>query len=385
MNKIILLLILISANLFALPVIKNPELSNAVASVESAFANKQYKSAEKYCKQIFNMKNPAAQKELKDLKTDDNSPYNLRLHLILLDCMFFNKKSHSEFFKNECEKTIAEYKDLPEAKYNLQWVYLHLSRYYHAVKNKKMKTQVLKEGADFLPESQLPTLYVINLMNNCHKSIPKNTIAEIKRIFNKNKEVNNGKLTPRLAYYNVILTKRTGGNVFPAISNFLTSYPNAKPIELINAIKMARDVIPFDKPEQVRKYYNMLLILAVKQINTKERLKVIGFIINEKKKLEVIIPNYNVILTKRTGGNVFPAINNFLTSYSNAKPIELINAIKMARDAIPFDKPEQVRKYYNMLLILAVKQVNTKERLKVIGFIINEKKKLETIMPELRK
>ncbi len=57
----------------------------------------------------------------------------------------------------------------------------------------------------------------------------------------------------------------------------------------------------------------------------------------------------------------------------------------MARDAIPFDKPEQVKDYYNTLTILAVKQNSDKNSLETIGFIINEKKKLEAIMPELRK
>jgi len=37
-----------------------------------------------------------------------------------------------------------------------------------------------------------------------------------------------------------------------------------------------------------------------------------------------------------------------------------------------------------MLMVLAIKQVNTQDRLRVIGFIINEKKKLEAIIAEFK-
>jgi len=58
--------------------------------------------------------------------------------------------------------------------------------------------------------------------------------------------------------------------------------------------------------------------------------------------------------------------------------------IEIAREAIPFDQPELVKDYYNMLMILAIKQPGTKERLKVIGLIINEKKRIEVIMPQIK-
>ncbi len=290
MNKIIFLFIFISANLFAIPVIKNPELSNAVASVESAFANKQYELAEKYCRKIFNLKNTNAQKELEKLKSSDNIPYTFRLHLILLDCMACTRQSYSDSFKKECEQTLAKYKDLPEAKEFIQWVYLHLSEHYRAIHNKKTGIQILKEGADALPKSHLPVYYVINLMDSSPEPLPSNIISEVKRMIKKNKEVNNNKITAGMAYCKLILIKKTEGNVFHKAIDFLKSYPNANFEYIKGAIEIAREAIPFDKPEQVKDYYNMLMILAIKQPDTQDRLKVIGLIINEKKKLEVIIP-----------------------------------------------------------------------------------------------
>jgi len=290
MNKSIFLFIFISANLFAMPVIKNPELSNAVASVESAFANKQYELAEKNCRKIFDLKNTNAQKELEKLKSSDNIPYTLRLHLILLDCMACTRQSYSESYKDECINTLAKYKDLPEAKEFIQWVYIHLFQYYCAVHNKKIGIEFLKKGADFLPKSYLPVYYVINLMDSSPDPLPTNIISEVKRIIKKNKEINNNKLTSGMAYCKLILIKKTEGKVFHKAIDFLKSYPNSDFEYVKGAIEIARDNISFDKPEQVQNYYNMLMILAIKQPSTKNRLKVIGLIINEKKKIETIMP-----------------------------------------------------------------------------------------------
>ncbi|MCK5852081.1 hypothetical protein KAH27_03540 [bacterium] len=295
MNKIIFLLIIISANLFAIPVIKNPELSNAVASVESAIADKQYEVAERNCREIFNSKSKDLQKELETLKSIDNSPYILRLHLILLDCMAHTKQSYSESYKNECLKTIAKYKDLSECKKHIQWAYIHLFQYYCAIYNKKMGIQILKEGADALPKSHLQVYYAINLIDSSPKPLSANVVSEVKRMIKKKKkEVNNNKLTSGMAYCRLMLIKKTEGNIFDEAVDFLKSYPNADFEYIKSAIEIAREGIPFDKPDLVKDYYNMLMILAIKQPDTKDRLKVIGFIINEKKKLEVIMPEIKI-------------------------------------------------------------------------------------------
>jgi len=84
----------------------------------------------------------------------------------------------------------------------------------------------------------------------------------------------------------------------------------------------------------------------------------------------------------------FPALGieaiNFLKSYPNSSSKEIKEVADIAGEALPFDKPELVNDYYNMLTILAIKQPNTQDRLEIIGLIINEKKKIETIMPEIR-
>ena len=110
----------------------------------------------------------------------------------------------------------------------------------------------------------------------------------------KNKEANNGKLASGMAYCKVILLKNTGKDVFPEAIDFLKSYPNADFEYIKGAIEIAREGIPFDKPDLVKDYYNMLMILAIKQPDTQDRLKVIGFIINEKKKLEIIMPEIKI-------------------------------------------------------------------------------------------
>ncbi|RLD46726.1 MAG: hypothetical protein DRI94_14525 [Bacteroidetes bacterium] len=415
MNKLIFLFIFISVNLFAVPIIKNPELANAATNAESAYSNKDYYLAAKYCLEIFNLKNAESQKELKKLKSDDNFSYDIRLHLIYLDSLVHTGQSAFDLYKNECEKIIAKYKGQEKDKNlsNLVWVYNHLARYYRSSYNKKMETQTLKKAAELFPESYLPVRYVKNIMNNSPEPLPDNIISEVKRIFNKNKELNNNKLTSAMACCNVILLDKTNGDAYSGAISFFESYTDADCIDLINTIKIVRNNISFDKPEQIKKYYDMLTILAVKQPNDKSRFKVIGFIINEKNKLENMMPELesqfssnvrfevkktfnkntltskpafcNVNLLDQTGSNAFPAAVNFLMSYSDADCMDIIDVIKIARKNISFDKPEQVKKYYDMLTILAIKQPNDKSRFKVIGFIINEKNKIEAIIPKLRK
>ena len=295
-NIIFLFIVIMSVNVSAIPLIKNPVLANAVTNVESAYINKDYYLAAKCCLDIFKLENAKAQKELEKLKADDGTSYDIRFHLIYLDSLRHTGQSAFDLYRIECKKIIAKYKgqEKDENLTTLVWVYNHLARHYRSSYNKEMETQTLKEAAELFPESYLPVRYVKNIMNNSPKPLPGNIVSEVKRIFNKNKEINNNKLTPEMVCCNVILLDKTGGDSYSAAINFLKSYPNADCIDLINTIKIVRNNISFDKPEQVQDYYNMLMVLAIKQENTKDRLKIIGFIINEKKKIETIMPEIKI-------------------------------------------------------------------------------------------
>ncbi len=116
------------------------------------------------------------------------------------------------------------------------------------------------------------------------------SVTEIERILQKHKDANNNKLTSSIALCKLKFLKKKGDNIFPEAINYLKTYPNTFFGEIKVAIIMARDAIPFDKPDQINDYYNTLTMLAVKQNNDKNSLETIGFILNEKKKLEAIIP-----------------------------------------------------------------------------------------------
>jgi len=293
-NIIFLFIAIVSVNVFAIPLIKNPELENAVTNAESAYINKDYYLATKNCLDIFNSANTEAQNELEKLKSDDGFSYDIRLHLIYLDSLAYTGQSAFDLYRMECKKIITKYKGQEKDKNfsNIIWVYNHLAQHYRLSYNKEMETQTLKEAAELFPESCLPVRYVKNIMNNSTEPLPTNIVSEVNRIFNKNKELNNNKLTPEMVCCNVILLDKTGGDAYSAAINFLISYTDADCIDLINTIKIVRNNISFDKPEQVQDYYNMLMVLAIKQANTNDRLKVIGFIINEKKKIEAIIAEF---------------------------------------------------------------------------------------------
>ena len=94
---VIVVIFLLTANVFAAPAIRNVELSTAVAEAESAFADKQYIfAAESYLKAI-NITNANAHAELNEIKAPFICPYSFILHYERL-----KKPSKSKKAKNRC-------------------------------------------------------------------------------------------------------------------------------------------------------------------------------------------------------------------------------------------------------------------------------------------
>jgi hypothetical protein len=93
--------------------------------------------------------------------------------------------------------------------------------------------------------------------------------------------------------------------------------------------------------------------------------------------------NYLKILAA-DGADPFTRALDFLDQYPDTTEKFLLEAIDIARANINPEQPEQIRQFYNALTALALRQPGDEQHIKTVATILNEKQKLETIMPELK-
>ena len=93
------------------------------------------------------------------------------------------------------------------------------------------------------------------------------------------------------------------------------------------------------------------------------------------------IQYFKLKLLEANGEDVFAAAAVLLKN--NPRSDNLLAVLGIMRDAIDPDKPDKIKQYYKMLITLAIKQPSDQKHIKIVGALLSEKKKLETIMPEL--
>ena len=84
------------------------------------------------------------------------------------------------------------------------------------------------------------------------------------------------------------MLKAKGEDVFKLSENYLIK--NAISENTKKVIELMRESIDYKKPEHIKQYYKLLTFLAVKQAINKDNYKIIGFILKEKKKIEMVAP-----------------------------------------------------------------------------------------------
>ena len=168
----------------------------------------------------------------------------------------------------------------------------HLASHYRENNNKEMLRKTLKEGAERWPTSHFAGQYINHIVNTSPDPVPAATISEILKILQKHKNANNNKISSGMALCKLRLLKKNNGDVFDVALEHLKKYPNANFEETQIVITMARDAISFDKSEQIKQYYNVLLFLAIKQPSDKAHMKAIAFLVNERKKLETVVSEF---------------------------------------------------------------------------------------------
>ena len=289
--SVVAVIFLLTTISIAAPPIRNTELSNAVANAETLTANGDYGDAADAYLQVINLNNANAQAELNENKEFCLYPYSLCLHLERLECLRKAKQRRMESFGNECRQILVKFKEQAAGnKWNgYMAVYDHLMKHYRVNKNKEMVIKTFEEAVAYNPLHNNTCFYIDYLLQTAPEPIDQKIVLKIRYLIELYKNTA-GKLSSGMALRKLFFTKAINGDVFSEAIDYLKTYPNTMFHEIKWAIVMARDSISYDKPEQVKEYYNTLNILAIKQTNTESRLEVVGYIINEKKKIEAIMP-----------------------------------------------------------------------------------------------
>jgi hypothetical protein len=73
----------------------------------------------------------------------------------------------------------------------------------------------------------------------------------------------------------------------------------------------------------------------------------------------------------------------FLAQYPTARFEQVREAVDLARAALDAADTRQVRSYYTTIVTAGLKQPNDAAALPTLAYLINEKKRLEAVLPEL--
>ena len=103
-------------------------------------------------------------------------------------------------------------------------------------------------------------------------------------------EAAGGKQTDGIAYGKLLLSIADSNNVFATALQFLKDYPNADPKKLLRALNTATSAINATQPGQIRELYQAITTILLRQPSDDAHVQMVAQILNEKKKLELIMP-----------------------------------------------------------------------------------------------
>ena len=295
---LLLFALIIATNIFADFQIYNPELSNAVVKAMSLEKAGEFSAAAAAYLDILNLTNKEAKLELAQEKLIKSYPLSANAQVQRVICLYNSGEYKTEDFKNECLAALKKYKKKPGEKTHTPYIqiYQQLLNYYLYINEMEKIEDAVFEIVDYDPRAFLfvynflwktiekPVDYANEQLTHPHF---KETTAKIKKAI-KNYEKTNPAVVPQIQYFKLKFQERIGDDVFNTAADLLNIYPHSDNIKSV--LEVMRDAINPDKPEQIKQYYKMLIILAIKQPSDKEHIEIVGFLLNEKKKLETIMP-----------------------------------------------------------------------------------------------
>ena len=297
-KAIFLLALIISTNIFAAMGINNPQLSNLVEKAKSLYTTQKYPDAAKSMLTILNMTNETAKTDLSRIDSETGYPLAAIVQAYRMMALFGAGKCASQDFKNECLQSLKKYKQKPGKVVLTPYIqiYQQLLNHYFSLNQSREIENAFFEITDYDPRT-LPYFYnflqkiLIKPVDPANDELShphyKETLEQIKQAVVKY-EKTNPPLNPQIQYFKIKLLEASGEDVFKLSTDYLKKNPATENTKLI--VETMRNALNPDKPEQIKQYYKMLTILAIKQPSDKEHIETVSFLLNEKKKLETILP-----------------------------------------------------------------------------------------------
>jgi len=289
LKLVILIIILFSAiNSQAMPDIRDAELSGIIAKSELCDAEKDHLGAAKHLLIALNLTNNNVQQELTEIKHPFVVPYALILHYKRLGRLSEAGQTGSKSYACEARKVIDKFKKQAKGK---SWevysrIYEQLLNHYFINQNDKMIRETLEEAVNYDPRSSLTERYIDFIFYIAKDPINKQAASQVEKIIKKHKNAGIG-LSEGIALKELVLWQKTGHIAYRKGLDYLEHYYKATPRELERAITITRDSIDPKKPEQIKEYKNALITLAIKQPSDKTRMKLLGLILKEIKKMKI--------------------------------------------------------------------------------------------------
>jgi len=230
-----------------------------------------------------------AQRELTALD-QNNGPLALRIRVLGIRYIGEGISWREALVPRECEAIMTEYADQARGK---SWqAYLdacmfaswHYRGSVYAVPEKA--AEALERAMNYQPGNPQPIGDYLSLCVQAHKKIGWRQSREKLAAY----EASGAPMNQYIAYSKLLLVEADKGDVFGTALQYLKDYPNADAWRLLNVLKKATGAINAAKPEQIRELYNAMTTVVLRQPSDEEHVQLVAHILNEKKKLEALIP-----------------------------------------------------------------------------------------------
>ena len=269
----------------------NRKISSAYSKAIMLEKEEKFSEAADVYSKILNSKDDSINSELAQAGYINAYPPAASIRARQLSCLIRSGAFRSESFKNKCLSALKKDKRKPCDVVHTPYVeiYQALMSYYWDSKQDEEMYKCIFNIFDYDPRT-LPYFYDF-LCKIVEKPMPtkndKEILAKIKQAI-KNYEKTNPPFNAKLELFKLSILEASGENIFKPATQYLKKYPADE--NTIKILELLRKAIDYDKPEQIKQYYKLLTYLAVKQPINKDNYKIIGYILKEKKKIEMVAP-----------------------------------------------------------------------------------------------
>ena len=272
-------------------IIYNSGISNAYAKAIMLEKEEKFSEAAKIYSKILNSTNNSIEFELSQDRFIKGYPLSANIRARQLSCLIRSGGFRSESFKSKCISALKEYKRKPGNIVHTPYVEINqaLMSYYWDNKQNDELYKCIFDILDYDPRT-FPDFYDFLWAAVEKPSLTENDkeiLAKIKQAI-KNYEKTNPPFNAKLELFKLSILEASGENIFNSATQYLKKYPADE--NTIKILELLRKAIDYDKPEQIKQYYKLLTYLAVKQPINKDNYKIIGFILKEKMKIEMVAP-----------------------------------------------------------------------------------------------